>query len=428
MAATNVSLNVRDSVRRTALHHAAGEGSADNVVWLLDQGADADALDASGDKPLTLGLRNGHWHLVPVFSKRRGSPLESVVRVGRFDMLQKLVVNGSEAPDGINFNTGQSALFAAAEVGRIDMLAFLLADGADITRLDNAHVTPLASAALAKQTAAVKYLLEHGAPIDQRLQNRSSVLHWAALGGSAAAVEALLGYGANIEALDDRARTALHRSSSGAVTEALLRHGARTAASLDGLMPEHSMALAGHGSALSALLRLRRGAADARSTLGDTPLHLAALANSVEAARTLLVWCADPRAANLAGTLAYEYASNADVSALIRDAFFIDRRCQCDCGSYLPGPLFSTVAWAPNCSATVRCLLDRSGGTEELVQCLPSVELPGTTDASASSWSPARPTFACQLPSSGAHSAGGRLAATLSSVATSFMLGLLCSG
>ncbi len=52
-------MNSRDKEDRTPLHVASQNGHLDVIRWLLDRGADVNALEVNGKTPLSLALDEG---------------------------------------------------------------------------------------------------------------------------------------------------------------------------------------------------------------------------------------------------------------------------------------------------------------------------------------------------------------------------------
>jgi ankyrin repeat protein len=103
---SGVDLNDRGNQGRTLLHGAANRGTLKAVRWLLEHGADPNALDEHGRSPLH------------VCARRNTST--SVVRL--------LIEAGSDI--GARDASGNTALDYAVENKRVKVVAFLAAAGA----------------------------------------------------------------------------------------------------------------------------------------------------------------------------------------------------------------------------------------------------------------------------------------------------------
>jgi ankyrin repeat protein len=94
---------------------------------------------------------------------------------------------------------GFSALHFACFFGQESIAIFLLQHGADAAAVarNSTRVTPLHSAAAARDLALVRTLLEHGAPPNARQQQGWTALHSAAQNGDRAMIDLLLQWGAD---------------------------------------------------------------------------------------------------------------------------------------------------------------------------------------------------------------------------------------
>lgn len=66
LISTGCNLEVRDAHRRTALHHAAGDGDIETVTSLVEAGADKRALDASAKMPFAAAQSHGHSEVAAI--------------------------------------------------------------------------------------------------------------------------------------------------------------------------------------------------------------------------------------------------------------------------------------------------------------------------------------------------------------------------
>ena len=121
------------------LAKAAYWGRKDEMLHLLDSGADLLVRNESGDTPLHLAARNGHK-----------------------DIIELLLEHGSDVND-VN-NKGLTPLHWVAMNGRLDIAALLLEHGADINDRDKLtkKLTPTAIALLLGYDDLAVMLSENG--------------------------------------------------------------------------------------------------------------------------------------------------------------------------------------------------------------------------------------------------------------------------
>ena len=150
---------------------------------------------------------------------------------------------------------GATPLAYAADAGSTNALRLLLARGAYVDATNNAGSTPLITSAAKGHVSTVAMLLEAGATVNHAANGGETALGVASLRGVAEVGRLLLNKGARTEATGMPGKaTALKMAATfghAAFTEVLLAHGART---------------------------------DSRDAVGNTPLHGAALGLSVAGA------------------------------------------------------------------------------------------------------------------------------------------------
>jgi ankyrin repeat protein len=171
-------LNSRDDSNGfTPLHWAVIAGRTNLVFWLIEKGADVNAVDPFGMTPLhKSAVFNrvpcaealvAHGANVSVFGRKYGAlrlePIHLASEEGQTDMIKFLLSHGADvnAPtEGANRIT--SLHFAAAK-GRTAAVEALMASGADINACDFARKTPLTWAIESGQEGIAQILRKAGA-------------------------------------------------------------------------------------------------------------------------------------------------------------------------------------------------------------------------------------------------------------------------
>ena len=265
--------------RRTKLHHAAEEGSLDDLSGFRRGRRKIDPADTLGVTPLMLAAANGHA-----------------------DFLARLLELG--ANPALQDHEGRTALHLAAENGCGAAANALVANGAEVDAVDRYGNTPLHFAAANGHAGIAECLLAAGARVNAKDTIYSSTpLHKVARGGHIDVLTALAA-GADLNAVNERGRTPLHVAAAYGHTEmtsALISVGVDVnRRDFYGESPLHLSAFYQHLDCMEALIE---GGADvaARDLEGDAPLHVAARMNRNRAAALLLDSGDDPDATNHEG-------------------------------------------------------------------------------------------------------------------------------
>ena len=155
-----------------ALHVAAKSGGVDTLTQLIDQGADIEAQDQTGETPLTIAALAGHKHAVELLIERgaevngrnRGgfTAVHAAAYGGHLDIVQLLVGRDAAINDQEN-KALKTALHLAAEDNYLDIASFLVANGAVLEATDlNGH-TPTSKAVFKLNEEMVFLLRRRGA-------------------------------------------------------------------------------------------------------------------------------------------------------------------------------------------------------------------------------------------------------------------------
>ncbi len=171
-------VNMVDAFGDSALHAGALSGDVDIVELLLKEGACTTTQSNTGATALFLASQGGHSRVVdsllnslfvlpglvniPIVTGE--SPLYSACLNEHVEVVKKLISN-SACLMSVVYESGNTALHAAAYRGNHDICNLLLSNGADANAVSVNGFTPLHCAAFADSHTCVALLFSHGASV-----------------------------------------------------------------------------------------------------------------------------------------------------------------------------------------------------------------------------------------------------------------------
>jgi ankyrin repeat protein len=202
-----------DAVGNTRLMRAAGMGEWNDVIRLLNNGADPNAQTSFGYTPLHHAVNLGDEYIVKYLLEsgadpRRASsdPLVLAAELGRDKIIQLLVDNGSNLNSRTGDHHGTPVLAAVSK--RLPTTAQLLIKlGADANIADDEGNIPLVVAMMNEDDASVSALLEAGANANAALASGRTPLIVAAKRGRGDYITQLLAAGADPSVKDKEGHT-----------------------------------------------------------------------------------------------------------------------------------------------------------------------------------------------------------------------------
>ncbi|MFK7852817.1 MAG: ankyrin repeat domain-containing protein [Granulosicoccus sp.] len=181
-----------------AIHDAVKVGNLDEVVALLDAGADINESDYFVGGPLFIAAGRPDTEVVRVLLERGAdpdlvgesgdnTPLHQAAIAGINDNIE-LLIKASANMENLNAR-GDSALHLASADGNLSAMKLLMNAGADIDAVNDVNqTTPIQAATLNGQIEAVRYLVTNGAGLDVKDAQGRGLLHNAAVSYSYTAV------------------------------------------------------------------------------------------------------------------------------------------------------------------------------------------------------------------------------------------------
>jgi ankyrin repeat protein len=173
--------HLKDSKKKTALHHAAESNFHEALSILINKKVDKDSMDEDGMKAFHLAVACGSYAAAEILKPSKSEIDEKV---------------------GVSC---QTALHLAAKNGHHRVLEFLIRNGAEIEEKDLYGYTALHHAVENNHELSVQQLLDHNANVEATIDQRLDLqrpMHIAAREGYDVIIRLLLGKGADINICD----------------------------------------------------------------------------------------------------------------------------------------------------------------------------------------------------------------------------------
>jgi cytohesin len=264
----------------TALHFAALYGQRKMITLLAAEGADLNAANNSGVRPLQYARMRRQGLAVELLLDLGARPdtLRDAVNAGDVARVQQLIAEGADVNA---FWLDGTPLHMAVATGQTWIAGMLISAGADIEAVgEPGDSRPLHLAALRNDRETARLLIERGADLERRDSQGRTPLTVAAAYGNAAVGELLLAAGSDPLARDAVYRdTPIHwtaRSGSVEMLELFLSFGVNinTRSGHTGELPLHYAVSEGHVKMVEFLVA-NGGDPTLRDNTGATPIAYA---------------------------------------------------------------------------------------------------------------------------------------------------------
>jgi ankyrin repeat protein len=214
-----------DSMGRTFLHVAAGQGTIGLAEKILAMNVEVNAADRFSRTPLDIAVSRGDADMVRLLlmagadpnrpGERGETSLELAARRGTVTVAELLIDAGAE----VNPRGASTPLIEAVEARNTAMVELLLSRGADPNARDERGNTPLYYGVETRTGMPgldiVKLLLENGAAADGRNSGGVTALLRAVAAGKREEAALLLSRGADPNLPDEKGRTPLSAAREG---------------------------------------------------------------------------------------------------------------------------------------------------------------------------------------------------------------------
>lgn len=309
---------------------AVERGDAAEVHELLAEGANPDAVDASGRTVLAVAAELGREQLL-VELLEAGASAEGEggqrallkAAAGHSELVRILLHAGADA--NCSNADGDMPLHLAALGGHTDIVNMLLDKRAAVNVQDKkGSWTPLHKAAWNGHVDIVTLLLDHNADMDLSLDTGETPLHMAILNGHTELAKLLIAKGADLHlrifAGDYTGYSASHLAAQGnrmEIAEAIVKRAVSLNTKTDRTRstPLH-LAVANNLIDMATLLLDGGADVNAKDYTADTPLHLAASKGYVELVHKLIAAGANVNAIDDHGKTPLVYATQHGFSGL----------------------------------------------------------------------------------------------------------------
>jgi ankyrin repeat protein/L-ascorbate metabolism protein UlaG (beta-lactamase superfamily) len=215
-------LNAKTEEGRTPLHVAVMGGHKELMEFLIQKGANIDALDAEGRTPLIGAIMSRKPELahtlvnrgadVKIKSKEGASAIIYTLFFGPEDLIEPLLDHGQNVNE--RFIGGVTLMQGAAAMGNINAMKILFEHGADVNAISERGETALYFGVREGKTEIVEWLFSHGAKAQGKIEGSGrNLLHLATLNGFADIVELLVDNRMDLDSTDSFGKTALQYAS-----------------------------------------------------------------------------------------------------------------------------------------------------------------------------------------------------------------------
>ncbi|MDR0758840.1 MAG: ankyrin repeat domain-containing protein [Treponema sp.] len=299
------ALEARDGLGNTILHYAAHWRLDSYIPLIVQNGANTEAANVTGETPLFVAVKANSASTVQALVNAGASTgnrdslgrtaLHAAVRWNAAQAAEALIVVGADI-NAHAMNT-KTPLHDAVRLGIRDLEILFIRYGADTEVRDGEGNTPLMEAVAMGYTAAIERLTDAGADPSVRNNRGDTPLHIAVALERVDTVNQFLSLGCSIHARNAQGKTPFRialSNSSARMVSTLLTKDRIYIADDEGRSPLHIALLEGAAPTIVQTIIAQGGRVSGIDAEGRTPLRIAMDTNNWEAARILAEAGSDP--------------------------------------------------------------------------------------------------------------------------------------
>jgi ankyrin repeat protein/L-ascorbate metabolism protein UlaG (beta-lactamase superfamily) len=223
---------------RTPLHVAVMGGHKELMEYLIQEGANIDALDKDGRTPLLNAIMFKKQELahilvekganVKIKCKEGANAIIYALFFGPEDLIEPILDNGQDVNE--KYEGGVTIMQGAAAMGKKNAMNILFERGADVNAMSERGETALYFGVQAGKTEIVEWLLAHEAQTQAKIEGSGrNLLHLATIKGYTDIVGLLVGSDVDLDVTDFFGNSALQYATKyghNKIASLLKRHGA----------------------------------------------------------------------------------------------------------------------------------------------------------------------------------------------------------
>jgi len=216
---------------------ASSKGYDEEVLRLLNLGADVNVRTTEGVTPMMYAVQNGHEKVVKILLLNGADPdvipynnppaLIVAVSNNNLEISELMIRKGADID--IKDHDSRTALMHATAYGYSQMADMLLYYDADVNAKDNNGITALMISSYYGFTDIAQFLVDHNAVLEKADINGFTAMHYAAQNDHQEIIEMLLSQGADIEKKNNAGYSAISiavNTDNVLLTRYLIQHGA----------------------------------------------------------------------------------------------------------------------------------------------------------------------------------------------------------